>query len=568
MVSDGQASARSAPGGDQEKNEAKSERDRFVAFAFCWADILVELDAAGKIMFMTGATQVLAGKDAGKLIGSPFADFVAKRDRPLIRELLKVAAKRGRIENSTIRLEGASGESAPLSIAGYKLDELSGHFFLALRAGSSGGQRVGAPGRDQESGLFDADSFAQVAGERLKSARESGADAELTLIELHDLDELRDRLDEEAEQSLITTLGAALRANSVNGDSAGQVSDGRYALVHEAAVNVTELEGDLASYTKEADPEGRGVAIEAATVATDEHSLSDEDLANGLVYTINRFRESKGSEFNLTDFSNNLSGMIGQAVKSVKSLNDIIEKSNFDVYFHPILSVKDGKIHHYEALARFPVGMGDASPFETITFAEDIGLIWQFDFAMAKKVVEWLSQSGNKQHSVAVNISGHSVGQPEYLEALQTLLQRNFWVQGQLLFEITESARIIDLTRANDFIQTLRSAGYAVCLDDFGAGAASFQYLSTLEVDVVKLDGLAVKNAQRATKGRAFLTALTRLCEDLGVETIAEMIDQPTGLDFIRDCGVDYAQGFLFGEPSDDVLDFRDSIPPELFKGG
>ncbi|MDA0238414.1 MAG: EAL domain-containing protein [Proteobacteria bacterium] len=555
---------RSAPEGDQ----AKSERDRFVAFAFCWADILVELDADGKITFMTGATQVLAGKEAAKLIGTQFAEFVAKRDRALVRELLKVAAKRGRIENSTIRLEGLFGESAPLSIAGYKLDELSGHFFLALRAGSSGGSRIGAPGRDQESGLFDADSFAHVAGERLKSARETGADAELTLIELLDLDALRDRLDEESEQSLITTLGAALRANSVNGDTAGQVSDGRYALVHDASVDVAELEEDLSAYTKDVDPEGQGVSVEAATVATDEDSLSDEDLANGLVYTINRFRESKGTDFNLTDFSNNLSGMIGQAVKSVKSLNDIIEKSNFDVVFHPIIGVNDGRIHHYEALARFPSGMGDASPFETITFAEDIGLIWQFDFAMAKKVVAWLSQSGNKRHSVAVNISGFSVGHPEYLEALQSLLQRNFWVQGQLLFEITESSRIVDLSTANDFIQTLRAAGYAVCLDDFGAGAASFQYLSTLEVDVVKLDGLAVKNAQRATKGRAFLTALTRLCQDLHVETIAEMIDEPKGLEFIRDCGVDYAQGFLFGEPSGDVQNFRDSIPSALFHGG
>ena len=69
--------------------------------------------------------------------------------------------------------------------------------------------------------------------------------------------------------------------------------------------------------------------MEAATVAIDEDSLNDEYLANGFFYTIDRFCESKGSEFNLTDFSNNLSSMIAQALKSVKSLNDIIEKSNF-----------------------------------------------------------------------------------------------------------------------------------------------------------------------------------------------------------------------------------------------
>ncbi|NQV55146.1 MAG: EAL domain-containing protein [Rhodospirillales bacterium] len=108
---------------------------------------------------------------------------------------------------------------------------------------------------------------------------------------------------------------------------------------------------------------------------------------------------------------------------------------------------------------------------------------------------------------------------------------------------------------ANRFFQTLRKDGYKVCLDDFGAGAASFQYLATLEVDVVKLDGSAIKNALVANQGRAFLTALVRMCQDIGVETVAEMIDDQEILDFVRSCGVDYVQGFFFGKPSKEITD-------------
>ena len=559
MANDGNtAAAPAAP--------AKSERDRFVAFAFCWADILIELDAEGRIAFAAGATEILSGRDAGQLIGSEFAEFVAERDRPLMRELLKVAEKRGRIENVIIRLAGTLGTSAPLSLAGYRLEDLSGHYFLALRAAASAVQRVPGAGRDTGSGLFDPDAFSRVATERLRQAREAGDEAELTLISLPEFEGLRDRLDEESEQSLIATLGATLRANSLNGDSAAQVGDGRYALVHESAVDVSDLENAIAAVTKELDPTGQGVSAETATLEVDEGGVNDEDLANGLVYAINRFKDAKGTDFNIKDFSTNLSSMVGEAVQSVHTFNAILEKSQFDVAFHPILHVETGEIHHYEALARFDKD-GDASPYETITFAEEVGLIWKFDIAMARKVVEWLSESGHKQHSVAVNISGHSISQPEYLKSLQDLLARNFWVKGQLLFEITESARIADLMTANDFIQTLRSDGYPVCLDDFGAGAASFQYLSTLEVDVVKLDGSAVKNAQRARKGKAFLTALARLCQDLNVETIAEMVDEPKGLEFIRACGIDYAQGYLFGEPSRRVEVFDISKHANLFPG-
>lgn len=546
---------------------ARTERDRFVAFAFCWADVLIELDGDGRIAFAAGATEILAGRDAKQLIGSPFVEFVAERDRPLMRELLKVAEKRGRIENVIIRLAGSLGTSVPLSLAGYRLEDLSGHYFLALRAAASASPRVPGAGRDAGSGLFDPDAFSRVATERLRQAREAGDDAELTLISLPQFDDLRARLDEDGEQSLITTLGATLRANSLNGDSAAQVGDGRYALVHESAVDISDLESEIAAVTKELDPTGQGVAAETATIEIDEGGVNDEDLANGLVYAINRFKDAKGTDFNIKDFSTNLSSMVGEAVQSVHAFNAIVEKSQFEVAFHPILAVDTGEIHHYEALARFDKDGPNSSPYETITFAEEVGLIWKFDIAMARKVVDWLSQSGNKRHSVAVNISGHSISQPEYLKALQDLLARNFWVKGQLLFEITESARIADLTTANDFIQTLRSDGYPVCLDDFGAGAASFQYLATLEVDVVKLDGSAVKNAQRARKGKAFLSALARLCKDLNVETIAEMVDEPKGLEFIRDCGIDYAQGFLFGEPSRRVEDFDISKQANLFPG-
>ena len=146
------------------------------------------------------------------------------------------------------------------------------------------------------------------------------------------------------------------------------------------------------------------------------------------------------------------------------------------------------------------------------------------------------------------------------------LLKDNPWTQGKLLFEITESSRMSRLELANQFIQSLRDRGYHVCLDDFGAGAASFQYLSVLDVDVVKIDGSAVKNALTASKGRAFLSALTELCRRMKVETIAEMVDTPETLDFCRDCGCNYVQGYLFGKPSREIRDFAPLPQLHLFK--
>jgi EAL domain-containing protein (putative c-di-GMP-specific phosphodiesterase class I) len=162
----------------------------------------------------------------------------------------------------------------------------------------------------------------------------------------------------------------------------------------------------------------------------------------------------------------------------------------------------------------------------------------------------------NDMYRVAVNVSGYSIFQDFYLEGLFELLARNPWTAGRLIFEVTESSRMANLEQANSFIQRLRGSGYEVCLDDFGAGAASFQYLSALDVDEVKLDGSAVKNAERSARGRAFLSALTELCRRLSVHTVAEMVDCPGTLAFVKDCGCDFVQGWLFGKPSTNVKDF------------
>ena len=252
-----------------------------------------------------------------------------------------------------------------------------------------------------------------------------------------------------------------------------------------------------------------------------------------------------------------MSSLVEQTVGQITAFRNLVTQRNFEVALHPIIAMRDGTIHHFEALCRFN-GDHETSPFKAITFAEETGLIDQFDLSMAGKVIQWLSKQprNNRSYRAAVNMSGFSITKDYYKNGIIQLLDMNPWLEDRMIFEVTESSRMADLDEANTFIQTLRGRGFEVCLDDFGAGAASFQYLSVLEVDVVKLDGSAVKNAQKAAKGRAFLTSLTDMCRKLKVETVAEMVDSPKALAFVRECGCDYVQGYLFGKPSVNVADF------------
>jgi len=541
-------------------------RDRFVAFAFCWADVLFELNPERTVTFAVGATKAVMGMGPEAVMGRNFMELVAPKDRVLVEQLLFMTARKGRIDNVTIRLQGANGVTAPMAFAGYVMPDLKDHFFLALRTQAhidvEKGETEKGVGRDKATGLLTGDSFSQMAVKKLKDA---GGNAEMTLVNVPGFQEFYEKLPEEDREVLLNTVGTTLRANSIGGDSAGEIGDGKFGIVHEAGLDVTALENKIAEATKAFDPAGKGVAVQAGTVEVDmTEGMNEGDLAKGLVYTINHFKEQVGDSFNVKDIAKNMNALVQETVKSLNNFRNLVGGNDFQVAFHPILDARTGAVHHYEALVRFN-GNFEESPYKYITFAEETGLITEFDIAMARKCVEWLRKNRSDKVSIAVNISGMSVGNDQYSTDLHKMLDEDTWLRNFLVFEITESARVADLNQANNFVQGLRKKGFHVCLDDFGAGAASFQYLSVLEVDVVKLDGSAVKNAQTAPKGRAFLRALTTLCKTMDVETIAEMVDSKEGLEFVRDCGVEYVQGFLFGKPDPDPWSFIKKLDRKLF---
>lgn len=543
-----------------------AERDRFLALAFCWAELLFELDPEGEVVFAAGAAEALTGRTTDELVGRPMASLVAQDDRLVVHSLLEAPAHRHRIDNVALRLLRKRGPTRPMVVAGYKLEERKGHFFLALRRPSALRPETGSRPllRDAVSGLYDAGSLAALVSGGLETGRLAGR--KMTFLAADGTAEVRDRFAEKTD--VVAAIGALLRATSFNGDAAGRFASDRFALIHDAEIDVGGLMQKLERMVNPASTEREGITIHSVTLEIDNEPLEDHDVAKALVYTINRFGHLHPAALPLTSFSAKFSAFAKEAVDTVVSFRRAIAEDDFDIAFQPILDVRTGRIHHYEALARLRSVTSSRTPYEHITFAEETGLIAEFDLAMARAVISWLARTplrDNERTCIAVNISGASVGSMAYLSELDALLYENAWARGRLMFEITESARMEQLGPANSFIQRLRQDGYPVCLDDFGAGAANFEYLSQLEVDIVKLDGTAIRNARRGYKGRAFLRALVSLCRELNVATIAEMIEDRSALDFVRECGVQFVQGHLFGEPSADIRKFADSIPAELF---
>ncbi len=535
----------------------KAERDRFVAFAFCWADIVIELDMQGRVAFAVGAAEELTGQSAAALMGQDFASLVVAQDLPVVAHLLRSARDGRRIEIGSLRLRRANRRASRVALVGHTIPELAGHAFLALRLVTTG---AFAAEISTDGGSDAARSFAQSASRVISDLRRKEEEPGFALVALEQLPELRARLDEMGEDRLQRTIDTCIQANALSPETATRVGDGRYGFVHRPDLDLQAVQQQLADAVRTVDPLGVGVPVQASDIdLAGSAEVSEADLAKGLMFVMNRFSESAGDSFSLSRLSQNLSSFLDEAVIEVTTFKEMVQLGAFDLALQPIIRLGDASVHHYEGLCRFHRSDPGESPYRYIRFAEEIGLIHEFDLAIVRKALDWLQADRGRggENALAVNFSGHSIETPDFVGALHGLLSDNRWSVGRLSFELTESAKISDLKAANEFTQSLRSLGYRVCLDDFGSGAASFEYLSHLDIDAVKVDGSALNSAKRAQKGPAFLSALTDLCRRLDIASIAEMVDDPDALEFARTCGCDYVQGYLFGRPAQDIAAFQ-----------
>lgn len=519
-------------------------------------------------MYAAGALEAFIGRKTDEIIGHPVEDIVAPAERGLLRELLAQARRRERMDNSAIRLTGPKGVTPPLRFAGYQLHDLNGHFFVALRHKQDGERQAGfgRRPRDEETGLLDGDSFVDMVTGHLASG-DSDEERCMSLIVLPRFGDLRERLVEAAESELMTAIGASLNESSVDGDGAARLGDDRYGLVHSPDLDIEGLKGHIAGLTREADPLKQGVNVDSATIEMDAEAFGNEEAATGIVHALNQFRNSAATDQLLSNLSTSISKLAQDALGHVGQLREIISKQDFEINFHPILNIRSGGIRYYETLARIPARYGIKDIYEQVTFAEESGLITAFDLAMLQKVSRYIETktARNGKSCFGVNVSGHSISALSYLAQVDRLIKNSPWLRERLVFEITESARISDIDTANGFIQRLRSQGFKVALDDFGAGAANFEYLSRLEVDLIKFDGSSINAAIQSKNGKAFVKALVAFARELGVATVTEMIEDEAALEFARACGVQFVQGFLFGEPHRDTQAVQELIPTHLF---
>jgi len=234
-------------------------------------------------------------------------------------------------------------------------------------------------------------------------------------------------------------------------------------------------------------------------------------------------------------------------------LRRALDRDRFELHYQPIVSLRDGRVSHYEALLRLADEPGGAllAPGAFLPAAERYGLIREIDRMVLARVARMLGRDPAMAGvTIAINVSALSVTDPTMLRFIASTLARHELEPPRLAIEITETAGISDMERARHFCAGVLDLGCALALDDFGAGFGSFQYLKQLPFSHLKIDGDFIRELPESRTDQLVVRAIARIVRGMGRETIAEFVGDERTIAMLRAYDVDYAQGFQIGAPA------------------
>ena len=405
-------------------------------------------------------------------------------------------------------------------------------------------------------------------------AEREGTSVAVLLLDVDQFKTINDSLGHEAGDDLLIALSARLLDVTRGSDTVARLGGDEFVVLcevesEEEAFAIADRIADAWEQPIRVGTGGEvfvsasiGIAL-APQHQTAEKMLREADAA--------MYRAKEGGRGRSEMFDEAMRQVAFERLRTESDLRRAVEREQFRVHYQPIFDVADQRLLGVEALVRWErPGTGIIGPGEFIGLAEETGLIvplgrWVLDQATAE-VSAWRErypEAGDL--CVTVNVSGHQLARPEFVDEVSGALRRSGLEPGQLGLEITESVLMGDVSVSRRTLEALRGLGVRVLLDDFGTGYSSLSRLKGFPVDAIKIDRSFIDGLGAEQQDTAIVSAVVEIAHSLGLEAVAEGVEHPGQLSSLRDLGCRTAQGFLFAAPMPavELEELLISGPPE-----
>ncbi len=414
---------------------------------------------------------------------------------------------------------------------------------------------------DPLTGLYNRRQFTNMLDYEIGRSERHNHEFSTLLLDLDNFKDINDSYGHPTGDEALCGVAEVLREHVRKGDLASRIGGDEFAVIlmetgRSGAATVAENIGKSLRDKVFTAPDGKRfhltVSIGIVTYPHDAQNVTD--LMAGVDLAMYRAKELGKDGACTVEALGDEQIMANRSTRDyAEKLREALQQGRIVPYFQPIIDCRSGKVFAYETLARMKELNGETvSAGLFVETIEKYGLGRDLDKAIISKSLQAKSermQDDRATTKIFINLSAQEIQGRGILGYAEELCSRLEIPPGCIVFEILERDAIGDMTNMRKFLTSLRNKGFAFALDDFGSGYNSFHYLRELHFEYVKIDGAFVRNILSSKVDFALVQNLSNLCQDIGILTVAEFVENQDILDAIKSMGINYAQGFHVGMP-------------------
>ncbi|HEX2829415.1 MAG TPA: EAL domain-containing protein [Burkholderiales bacterium] len=544
-------------------------------------DGVITTDAGGKVEYLNPVAEQYTGWTTKDARGKALADIYRVIDERTGKGLEALSSVNGVPvdENDhgaavSVRLIDRNGRECPIRYSHAPIRNREGrvlgmivvfHDISQIRAMAQ--QLLWQASHDALTGLVNRREFERRLAELIDTARTQGREHALMFMDLDNFKAVNDTCGHSAGDELLRQLTSVMLARMRGSDTLARLGGDEFAALLEScpydqAVRIANAMRETVRefrFVSEDKTFTVGVSIGLVPLTAETGDLNRVlSLADACCYEAKNRGRDRVQVYRPDE--GEATGKHGE-LQVVSQINQAFEMGRFRLYRQRIVSLAPGPQTepNYEVLVRMIDRSGNLiPPTGFMPAAERYNLLTSIERWVISSLIEYLHnqwaagaipRDASQRGYYSVNLSGASINDKSLPDFLHTLLRRYQLPAGLLCFEITETTAISNLNAAAELMTELKGMGCRFALDDFGTGMSSFAYLKYLPVDVLKIAGMFVKDMATDEMDFAIIDAINRIGHILGMETVAEEVEDADTLEKISNLGIDFAQGYFIAAP-------------------
>lgn len=536
-------------------------------------EAVITTDAAERINYINSAAEQLLGVVGVDALGRNLGELMTLVDendrRPLADPVQECLSTRSRVNVGRRGLmllsDGAEERSVDVTASPLKnhRGELSGVVVVIRDVSELRGmtrQISYQATHDALTGLVNRREFERRVEDALAGAHGSGGHHVFCYLDLDRFKIVNDTSGHLAGDNILREVAALIKEAVRDSDTAGRLGGDEFGLLltgcpiekaHKIANEVVRKVSEHRFVWKD---KIFTIGVSIGLVELSRESGSLEELfsaADSACYVAKR----QGNHVHMYSARDEAAARQRGEIHWLQRLQNAIRENRFELLAQPIVSV--GATQNGPALelllrlhdADNPSGV---APTEFIRAAERYRLMSEVDRWVVQTAFAALARGSihlPPERSLAINLSGQTLGDPPFLEFVVDCLDRTGVAPERICFEVTESSVITNIEHARRFIGVLHGMGCRFALDDFGRGLSSFGNLKHLAIDYLKIDGSYIRNLAYDSVNQAMVAAMVKLARTLNFKVVAEQVEDDSAMEAARRMGVDYLQGYALGRP-------------------